>query len=622
VTGGEHLKADSADDGMNGNGNKRLNYCSRKQDLLLSTGVALKEGTSDVIIKNARLVNVVTSRVEEVDVLVCSGLVAWVGPRNSHRLKATPSSTSIPNGEVFDAQGAYLLPGLIDAHTHFEMSMMSAVPFAEAVIPQGTTAAIVDPHDICNVMGIEGMKLLAEEVKCIPLKTFLMVPPCVPSSPKLEDAGAQMTLEDVREGMRIPFAWGIAETMDFARVLEREPEIIRILSWARERGLLVDGHCPDLRGDRLQAYALIGPIRTDHESVTVEEMREKYRLGMKVIIRRGSLNEPASAGDFVNSLDDPSNVLLSTDGCITVGDMLEKGHMNYALRAVVAEGVDPITAVKMATINVARAYGFDHWIGMVAPGRCADLVLVEDLKDFKVKAVFVDGKRVPAPTSFHLMRYAYPSRALNTVRLSAVSPDDFRIEAPAKEGMVRVRVISIVDGTLATGQEIHEMEVKQGLLRADTSRDLLKVAVFERYGRTGTRCIGIVGGFGLRKGAFGGSVGQDTQNVVVVGADDADMALVVNAIREQQGGLVVAAGGRVLANIRLPIAGIMTDENPFALHRQVVALSEALRSLGCLLSNPFLTLSLQLTLAVIPEMKITNRGLVDVASARFIPLFC
>jgi adenine deaminase len=574
--------------------------------------VALGEQPADYAITNARLVNVTSATVQEVDVLLKNGLVAWIGPRKSGRKSV----------KTLDANGKYLLPGLIDAHTHYEMSMLSAVPFAEAVVPQGTTAAMIDPHDIVNVMGMRGMLLLAEEARTTPLKAFFMVPPCVPSSPKLEDAGSTVALADVQQGMKCDLAWGIAETMDFVRVLEREPELMRILEWAREQGLRVDGHCPELRGDPLQAYVATGPILTDHESTSVEEMKEKLELGMRVILRRGSLSEPASAADFVNSLRDTSNVLLSTDGCITVGDLLQKGHMNYALRCIVEEGVDPITAVQMATINVARCHGLERKLGVVAPGRVADLVLVDDLERFEVSAVFVDGSPVPPLGSLHLPRYTYPQEAMTTVVLPRVQASDFTIPGPVKEGPARVRVIRIVDGTLATEAEAHEVSVNDGSLTVDVSRDLLKVAVLERYGKAAIqKSLGFVRGFGLQAGAFGGSVGQDAQNVVVVGASDEDMALVVNTIREQLGGLVVAAGGNVKVSLPLPIAGIMTSDDPGVVLARISELDASLAALGCTLSNPFLSLSLQLTLAVIPELKITNRGLVDVSSGKLVPLW-
>lgn len=581
--------------------------------MIRAMDVALGRAQADLALCNARLVNVATRRVEWADILVSDGVIASV--RDSGSTGKTAAA------QVIDVGGSYLLPGFIDAHTHIEMSFMSAVPYAEAVLPLGTTGIMVDPHDMCNAMGLEGVRLLAAEMGQTPLKCYLTVPPCVPSSPKLEDAAINMKLQDVKAAVKLPFFHGIAETMDYTRVLEKEPELLSILAWAREKGLPVDGHCPELRGGALQAYALTGPVLTDHESVTVEEMQEKYRLGMRVIIRRGSLSEPASAGEFVNSLADTSNVLLSTDGCITVGDILSKGHMNYALRCVVEEGVDPLIAVQMATINVARAYGLSHRVGMVAPGRAADLVVVDNLRDFRVEAAYLNGIRIPAQQDFKLERYSYPQSALETIKLPEIKKEDFRIKTPVSSGPVKVRVISIIDGTLATAEEVLSMEAENGELQSDPKRDLLKVAVFERYSGQGTNAVAVVKGFGLRRGALAGSVGQDTQNVVAVGATDEELAFAVNTIRKQQGGIVLVEKDRVLANIRLPIAGIMTDVPPRKLQEKMADLRERAAALGSTLIDPVFSLYMQLTLAVIPEVRITNRGLVHVASARFIPLF-
>jgi len=571
--------------------------------------VAQGKGRADLLIKNARVVNVFTKQVEEVDVAVAAGTIAWLGREGENGIR--------PAAIVYDAGGKYLIPGLIDAHCHIEMSFMSAAPFAQTIIAHGTTAAVLDMHDVCNT-GLDCMHNFAREVAGTPLKAFLMVPPCVPGTPKLEEAGANMTLKGMQEAFALPRIWGVAEAMDFNRILDREPEIMAILAWAREKGLRIDGHCPELRGDDLQAYLTAG-ILTDHESVTLEEMLEKYRLGMKVILRRGSLEEPVRASDFINALADTSNALLATDGCLYLDDILDYGHMNRALKAMVAEGVDPITAVQMGTINVARAYGFDHLMGAIAPGRYADMVLVSDLKDFDIEAVFVGGRQFGAEDA-RIPRYSYPPEVLNTIKLGPVTAQTFAITAPVAEGKVTARVMTIIDGTVATREDHEPMAVINGQLQPDIDRDLLKVAVFDRYQENGRHALGIVRGFGLRKGAFAGSIGQDSQNLVVVGADDKDMALAVNAIREMQGGLAAAADGEVLAKVELPIAGIMSDIDPRQLQRRFMELHRCLGDMGGKQVNPSFTLSLLLTCAVIPELKITNRGLVDALSGKFVSL--
>lgn len=571
--------------------------------------VAQGKVKADLIIRNARMVNVFTRQIEECDVAVAAGTIAWIGKDDAEK----PREAEV----VYDAGGKFLLPGLIDAHCHIEMSFMSAIPFAQTVLSHGTTAAVLDMHDVCNT-GIHCMHSFAREVACTPLKAFLMIPPCVPGTPTLEEAGANMTLKDMMDAMDLPNAWGIAETMDFNRVLERESEILSILAWGQEKGFRIDGHCPELLGDDLQAYIAAG-ILSDHESVSLEEMLEKYRLGMKVILRRGSLEEPVRAGDFTARLNDTSNVLLATDGCIFLDDILDKGHMNQALKAIVSEGVDPITAVQMATINVARAYGIDHHIGSIAPGRKADMVLVSDLTDFAVEAVFIEGKQYKKE-NFSVPPYEYPNDVLNTVKLGQVSPETFAVKVPAEADQAKVRVMTIIEGTVATREEHEMLPVTNGLLQPDVSRDLLKVAVFDRYRANGHHALGIVRGFGFTQGAFGGSVGQDSQNLAVVGTNDEDMALVVNTIREMQGGIVFAARGKVISSVHLPIAGIMSDIEPRQLQQEFKKLHQSIADMGSKLINPSFNLSLLLTCAVIPELKITNRGLVDALSGQFVPL--
>lgn len=581
----------------------------KTENLALIMNIARGKAPADLLIRNARVVNVFTKQIEEMEVAVGAGTIAWVG-------KPDPDKPR-PAKAVYDAGGKYLIPGLIDAHCHIEMSFMSPIPFVKTILSHGTTAAVLDMHDVCNA-GIECMHSFAWELAQTPLNVILMIPPCIPGTPTLEEAGAEMTLKDVQDAMRLPNAWGIAETMDFNRVLDQEPEIMSILAWGREQNLRIDGHCPELVGDDLQAYIAAG-ILTDHESVSLPEMLEKYRLGMKVILRRGSLQEPVRAGDLVAALPDTTNLLLSTDGCIFLDDILDKGHMNKALQAIVAEGVDPVTAIQMATINVARAYGVDHHIGSIAPGRRADLVVVSDLQNFEVEAVFLGGKKFD-PEAYSIPPYNHQPEVLNTVKMGKVSPETFQIKTPITSGEVKVRVMTIIAGTVATREEHESLPVKDGLLQPDVSRDLLKVAVFDRYREGGYHALGIVRGFGIKKGAFGGSVGQDSQNLVVVGSSDEDMALVVNTIREMQGGIVFAVDGQVVVKVSLPIAGIMSNIEPRELQRQFRELHQKLWEMGSKQDNPSFDLSLLLTCAVIPELKITNRGLVDALSGHFVPL--
>lgn len=565
----------------------------------------------DIVIKNVNHVNVVTKEIERSDIVICGDTIASV--------RLSKEDSNHVGKIIIDGEGKYLIPGLIDAHTHIEMSFLSPSAFAEAVLEQGTTGAVLDMHDICNV-SIEAMEHLAKEISTTELKSYLMIPPCVPATPELEDAGGIMKLDDLMKATKLPNIKGIGETMDFNRVLNRESEIISMLSWAKENGYRIDGHCPELRGDSLQAYISAG-ITSDHESGSIDEMMEKYRLGMKIILRRGSIAEPVRAGDFVDLLKDTSNVMLATDGCIYLDDILNKGHMIYALRQIISEGVDPITAIQMATINVARAYGMEHRVGLIGPGRCADMILVDNLEDLNVLSVIANGKIFKSDEGKEINNYEYPNSVLNSVNISNVSIKDFEILSPSQEDEVVVRIIG-VNGKEVVTKEIHEkMNPIDGKIYSDTNRDILKVAVFDRYHGDGKRTVGLVRGFGLKEGAFGGTIGQDSQNLIVVGANENDMLKVVEALKEQQGGIAVVNNGEIISSIRLPIGGIMSQLNPWKLNNEFKELNVKLRNMGCEMDNPSFALSLMITCAVIPELKMTNQGLVDANKGEFISMF-
>ena len=455
---------------------KLVNQMKRRMD------VAHKLAPADLLIRNANIVNVFLKKVVCGDVAVCDGHIAGIFAAGEG-----------PEAErIIDAEGQYLLPGLIDAHTHVEMCYASPISFAEYVLPWGTTTAVMDPHDTVNAMGNHGLKALAEEFSKVPMKIIMMTPPCVPSAPALEDAGFEVTSDSLKETWEMPIIHGIAETMDFPRVLSQEPELMNILAFGRSNEILIDGHAPEVVGEDAQAYFGTGPIRTDHESVTIEEMYEKYSLGVHVVIRRGSLAEPASAGELVKLLPDTSRLLLATDGCINVSDLVHKGHMNYALRQIVAEGVDPMTAIQMGTINVARAYRVDHRIGAIAPGYEADMFLVKDLVDFETTCVICDGKEIPRDLKIPRMEYA--EEFLNSVKFTDITPADLSIKAPEGAETAKVRVMRCVDQTLVTIYDEDTLEVKDGALYSNVEKDILKGITLERYGRGKGYGLGFIRG--------------------------------------------------------------------------------------------------------------------------------
>jgi len=561
------------------------------------------------VIRNGKIVNVLTREILPWSVVIEQGVITCIG----REVKKDSRTIEV------DAKGQFLVPGLISAHDHYEMTLMSAVPFAEAVLPWGTTAAVFDPHDIVNVMGMEGMRLLIEESRLTPLKAFFMVPPCVPSVPNLEKAGCEIRLEDIQRGLQMPNVLGVAEVMSFNRVLSsNDEEMQRILKWAGGNNLLIDGHCPEVRGEDLCRYIASGPIRTDHESTSVEEQVEKLRKGMYVILRRGSIKEPMSAGELVKKIGDTSNLLLAVDGCISPEDILEYGHMNWAVQQIISEGVDPLVAIQMATINPARCYRLDNRIGLIAPGRSADIIFVGKLEEFNITQVMVGGKIIENHPSFP--RYPYPPCALKTLRLRSVSTHDLVIKAPISSGKVCVRIIEVSEGELITKEIVEEITISNGIAEVDPETDRLKVAVFERYGG-GTHSLAFVRGFGLKKGALAGSIGQDSQNIVAVGVTDSDIAKAINRILEIQGGIVVVEGGKIIGELSLPIGGIMTNISPVELAEKRQEIKKALWMLGCKLKDPIFTLSLSITLVVIPSLKLSNNGLVDVKSGELVNNF-
>ncbi len=500
------------------------------------------------------------------------------------------------------------------------MSFMTATSFAEAVLPHGTTAGIFDTHDIGNVSE-ECLLWFGKEFAATPLKGCITVPPCIPSSPGLEDAGIVMNLDKLKYCHNVDNFIAIGETMDFNRVISGESEMMKMLSWAKQMNLCIDGHCPELRGDALQAYVAAGPS-TDHEFTSIEEALEKYRLGMKIVVRRGSLAEPYNAGELVSRIKDTSHLLLATDGCITLDTIVRKGTMIQALRMIVEEGVDPILAVQMGTINVAKAYGLDRKIGAIAPGLCADMILVNDLKDFVIDSVYVDGKKLPEAGNFKLQHFQFPENVMNTISLRQVKEDDFKIKAPMENGNVQVHVLEVWEDKLISGNYVTNVEVKNGRIMPDIQRDLLKISVWHRYEKNGSHTTALVRGFGLKKGAIAGSIAQDSQNIVVIGTKDNDMAIAVNAVTKMQGGVVFVADGKIQSAIELRFGGIMNEKlHPEEILQKFEEFNEITRKFGCKFENPAFPLSLMLTCACIPDLKITNRSLVDALKGEGISIF-
>jgi len=540
--------------------------------------VALGKEKADLVIKNAEIVNVLTEEFIKADIAICGDKIAGIG--------------SYEGIKEIDAEGLYAVPGLIDGHTHIEMSMLSVTEFARIVVPRGTTSVVADPHEIANVLGKDGIKVLLEEAKTTPLKVFCMVPSCVPSSP-LETPGAVITAEDVEELLELDGVIGLAEMMNYPGVIYKDPEVLKKIEVVKAKRKPIDGHCPLLRGKELNAYVSAG-IGSDHESIGEEEAMEKLRLGMRIMIREGSVARNLKA--LLNIAKKAYRwCMLVTDGDRTTKDLLEQGYLDYVYRRAVEEGVDPIKALQMCTINTAEWFGINA--GLIAPGRYADVVLLRNLEKFEVVSVVANGSLVG-----EIKRaYEYPEFVKKSVRLKKkIEPEDIKIE-----GSGTARIIRVIEGEIVTRED---REFVDGI---DVERDILKIVVVERHKATGNIGKGFVRGFGLKRGAFASSVAHDAHNIVAVGTNDEDICSAVNRIADLQGGIVVVADGEVKAELQLNIAGLMSEERAEVVAEKIDRIHEELKKLGCKHPSPIFALSF-MALPVIPKLKITDLGLVDV----------
>ena len=553
--------------------------------------VARGDAPADTLLANARLVNVRSGEIHDADIALYGGRVAGLGDYEAR--------------ETIDLKGAFVSPGLIDAHVHIESSMVTVPEFARAVVPRGTTTVVTDPHEIANVLGIAGIRYMLESSEALPLRVFVMASSCVPAT-DMETSGAELTAADLAPLFEHPRVIGLAEVMNFPGVFLAAPEVLAKIEAAGQRP--VDGHAPGLSGKNLNAYIAAG-VGSDHECTTVEEAREKLRRGMHIFIREGTTARNLTE---LLPLVTPSNSAycsFCTDDRHPQ-DLLEEGHIDALLRMAVAEGLEPITAIQMATINTATYFGL-RGLGMVAPGYRADLVVFDGLSDLQARMVFSDGALVAEDGEYVGPRPRPPQPPGGGVAV-AWGKVDLSVAAGAGAGG---RVIHAIPGQIVTGQSVEEMSVRDGLAVSDPDRDILKIAVIERHRSTGNVGVGFVKGFGLKQGAIASSVAHDNHNIVVVGASDEEMKAAARAVAETGGGQAVVGRGKVLASVPLPIAGLMSDLPLEEVRERVAAMTRAARELGGTLADPLMTMSF-LALAVIPELKITDLGLVDVVEFR------
>ncbi len=589
---------------------------SRLWDVLGSLiDVALGREKADLVIKGGILVDVYSGEIlEDIDVAIKGDRIAYVGDDAEHTIGKDTL--------VMKARGRYLAPGLIDAHVHVESSMLTLTEFSKAVIPRGTTSIFADPHEICNVLGEYGFKLMIEEASKVPLRVYLQVPSCVPAaSLEFETPGAVMDSDIVCRLMKEYDVLALGEMMNYPGVISKDQEVMNKITCSLKLGRVVTGHAPLLRDKELSAYIAAG-VSSCHESTMQEEALEKLRLGMYVMVREGSAWKDVK--EVIKIITerkvDSRHVLLATDDRHPE-DILREGHMDFVVKRAIEEGVEPVKAIQMATLNTAQYYNVERDIGGIAPGRYADIIVLRDLPRMSVEAVVLGGE-IAAKEGRLLARigdFRYPSDVRKTIRLiREIVPSDLKILSRRKEGSVKAHVIKIIEGKTITVHEICELSVVDHVVQPDLDNDIVLASVIERHKGTNRVGKGFVKGLGLKIGAFASSVAHDSHNIVVVGANWNDMAYAVNELRKSGGGMVAVMNGSVGAIVSLPIAGLITDRPIEEVADDIRKLRDVLMDMGCTIKSPFMTISL-LALTVIPEIRLSDKGVVDVNKGRIIP---
>lgn len=580
--------------------------------------VAMGRAPADLVIRNGQWVCVQSGEIiPDTDIAIKDGHIAFVGPDAGHTIGEGTG--------VVEARGRYLVPGLLDGHMHVESGMVTVTEFVRAVGRRGTTGIFVDPHEIANVFGLRGVKLMVDEAARQPIHVWVQMPSCIPSAPGLETPGASIGPAEVAEAMSWPGVIGLGEMMNFPAVQSGDQKMLAEMAEAHKRHKTIGGHyaSPDL-GLPFHGY-VAGGAEDDHEGTRLEDAVARVRQGMKVMLRYGSAwhDVAAQAGAIRDMKLDSRRFMFCTDDS-HAQTLSRDGHMDRVLKHAIAEGLPPMTAIQMMTINTAEHFGLAREMGMIAPGRWADIVLTRDLEDFRAEIVVAKGQviaqngkwKVPLPT------YRYPSWATRSIHLKKpLKPEDFALKADGDSGVpLTAHVIGVIENQAPTRHLKFPVEVNDGEVHTDMSRDLAKVALVERHKATGGITLGLVSGFGLKEAcAIGTTVAHDSHNMIVVGTDEKDMAVAANALAKAGGGQVVVMNGKVIGQVELNIAGLMSTERADIVAKKAASVLEGFRKCGCMLNNPNMQLSL-LALVVIPELRISDKGLVDVTKFDFVPV--
>ena len=552
---------------------------------------------ADLVIKNANIVNVLSEEIHKADIAIKDGIIAGIGENYSGE-------------KEIDIQGAYVTPSFIDGHVHLESTMMLPSEFAKVALPAGTTTVIIDPHEISNVLGLHGISFMHEAVKNLPLDVYTMLPSCVPATP-FETSGFDLNSYDLSLLIDKPWVLGLAEMMNFPGVLNQDNNVMAKLELAKSRGKCIDGHAPYLHGKDLCAYIASG-VKSDHECTTPDEAVEKLRLGMYVMVREGTA---------AKDLDALMPVLktCNTRKCIFVTDDRHpadlKEHINGMVRRAVEAGVDPVKAIQIASLNTAEYFGLKN-LGAIAPGYKADLLILPDLKTFKPDLVIKNG--VVAAENGKLIAELPENEALavrNSVNVRWITPEDFRIEANGS----KVTALEVIPHQLITKSVVSEVKIEDGNAVSNIDNDTLKICVIERHRATGNIGKGFVKGFNLKCGAIASTVAHDSHNMIVIGTNDADMYAAAVALIKCKGGKVVVKDGEVISELPLPIAGLMSDRNFDYVVNKCEELNKTAHSIGCRIEDPFMTMGF-LSLPVIPELKVTDKGVFDTNKFDFIDI--